>query len=722
MILHRTAFALALLLGLGSSGQAQFLVGKVNGGRVVLKLDASVLASSGLQLTELLTTAEVGDPIEEKMEGPFVGFAIDSSSTLLYLAGRDGNFVPYGVLGGTVQAIGGFTLVSPSTGKSADLHDFAFRTLDVRNDGPGGEPDPDYFTMGAAGPGRNDDFRLCYVKIIHDADGVPYGDPDHVQPILTIKAFDLFVTPTLAAKLGRPELVDVLLGTGKIEATVETWDGPWSYPPGQNPWTPYTGGPGPGAGGADAVGVDVKLGILSSITALGHVGTFPNGRVGLATATTSCNVGTLNVPWLAQMQENHPGISQTLYRELGDRFEQVGAAWIKHGFFALSSSQCTPCQNPSPGTFLGVGCSDTYGVSNNGDRNYLGPRHEWNAYTAKWTCLGSYFDGVPVDCNQSVGGGGFNSVDHRLEAFDYDLNNPGATYYYEGYYLVRDDVDLHNNIGSRRCTMTWNGSAWSFSTPSSGSGNPLVEGPAIERWGDFRATAGLGPHDGNVILAVKTRDLGGGQWRYEYALFNWNLHRKVRGFSVPAAGQASSPYFHDIDDQAANNWVTSVAGGNVHWDYNDVVVSGHKVGGALPWGTLYNFGFTSNRPPVARNATLTIHQPGPGGDLLAVPTLAPSAVNLTASVLAPAVGQQTNLVVSGGTSLGIIALLEVSGIPLADALLIGPVPYDGNGQAILPVTIPPEAAGLDLLLIGADVTINPLALVEFSNTIEVQVQ
>ncbi|MGQ0553338.1 MAG: hypothetical protein ACT4PU_08970 [Planctomycetota bacterium] len=724
--------SLTLLGLLAADSAAQFGIVRVAGGRVAIHFEASALQAAGLEIADLVETAPVGALGLELTEPPLVAFGIDSSSSLLLALGHDGTFVPYGVLGGKVQALGGFRLVSTANQTSVDFQNFQIEAVDVRNDGPGGEPDPDYFFLRQGGPealpasGLGADFKLCYVKIAYDADGNPYepGPGDHAMPLMRIKAWDLIVTPTLAAKLRRPDLADRTLGTGLIDGEVLSFDGAWSYLPGQNPGTPLKGGDddappassGPGDGGI----IDVKLGLLSGLTQLGHTGTFPNGRAGLAMSTTSCNDGTLEVPWQAPMAENHPGISQQLYRQMGNRFEQVAQAWIKHGFFALSNSQCTPCQGGG-GSELGIGCSDTYGTTNNGDRFYLGPRDEWNPHTGEWDCLGSFFDATPVDCVRNYFGTGVDSVDHRLEANDSDLNNAGALYFYEAIYIVREDVDLQDNIGSRRATMSWNGSTWIFTTPSAGSGNPLIEGPAINRWGDLRTVANLNPHDGRVVLGVNTVDLGGGLWRYEYALFNWTLDRKVRSFSVPSCGSASDFYFHDTDNFASNDWAVTQSGGNVSWTFPDVFPTGVKVAGPLAWATLYNFGFTSDVAPGTRNAVLTLHDPGPGGDLLGVSTLAPGCVELSSTVMAPAVSQPFSLQVKGGSNMALIVLMEVSGIPLSSPLLIGPVPYV-SGTASIPVSVPAIAAGLDLLMVGGDVTVSPLSLVQFSNWMELQVQ
>lgn len=696
---------------------------EVQSGRISLHILDGALEAHGLVLQDLEVTAESGTPAEEFVAGDLMSFAIAGGADLKVLRDRQQEtFQPYGVLGGAAPVSGGFTLVSPSTGRSVDFHEFVMHAEDVRTDGPGGEPDPDYFFISSAADPDAGDFLIWCVKILfspdegYEAEG--QGSGHHGMPdLLRIKSWDLVISPVLAAKLDRPDLAGQALGYGKLDADVAVYEGEWEHPQGQNVFTPQQGEQ-PG-GGFEGSLLDVKLGILNGITDQGHVGTFPNGRVGLSMATTSCNVGDVNVTWLAAMNEDHPGIAMQMYREMGDRFEQVAVSWIKHGFFALSNSQCTQCQNPSPGTFLGVGCSDTYGASNNGDRFWLGPRDEWDAFNNTWTCLGSYFDGSPVDCERDETGSGNGPVDHRLEGFDYDFDLPGATYYYEAMYLVAGDQDKKNNIGSRKATMSWNGFSWNTGTAS--GDNPLTEGPTIWRWeaADDSRTVGLGADDGEVILSVNTVDLGNGLWRYEYALFNWTLDRKVRSFSVPSGGLVSDFYFHDIDDQLANDWVVTTDGKNVTWTFPDVFLPGHKVAGPLEFGTLYNFGFTSNKAPAKRIAELGIHEPGDGGDLLGADILAPSALAISSTDLAPAEGETPNLIVRGGSAGALMAVLAVNGVTIPPLVLTPvPVPFVGD-EAAFPLNIPVGVSGLEFDLVGADYD---TAVIELSNIGRIKVQ
>ncbi len=714
---HLTALVVALL---AMPAVAQFQPYVVGGGDLVLRLDQAGLSGAGLVLVEVDQTGAL--PGEVTADSATLDFSITNASDFMVLVGETGEFVAYGVLGGGAPIAGGFVLLSPSTGGVADFHGAVFHHLPAHTDGPGGQPDPDYLylTGPEALPGK--DFIVRSPKIHFDADGdSPYTPGDHVEPLVSVMSWDLVISDQLAARLMRPDLAGQIVGGGELLGTAQPWSGAWSYPPGLNPWSPYAGR-GPDSGTPEGTGADIELATLGAIVEKVHEGVFPNGRQSMSMSTTACNVGTQSVLWQAAMDPDHPGIAQQLYREMGDRFEQVGVAWIKHGFFATNQSSCAACSTPGgPGTQLGVNCSDTYGTTNNADPMWLGPRSEWDVFTATWECLGSFFDGVPVDCVRSENGASFNGkVDHRLEAFDADLGLPGAKYFYEAIYMVQADVDKDNNVGSRQCDTIWLGTIWDIKTTS--GTNPLVPGPAINRWGDLRTQVGLAPFDGDVIVGVKAIDLGAGLWRYEYAVFNWNMDRMLRAFSVPTGGgSATDFYFHDIDDQPSNDWVPTVAGGNVTWEFPGVFLTGVKVAGPMEFGTLYNFGFTSDVAPGDRDATLTPHEAGAGGDLLAAATLAPAGLNLTASKLAPAVGEAFDLVMHGGTANMMVAVIEVAGIPLSVPVLIGPVPFVA-GEASLPLVMPPGVDGLDFVLVGGDVNVGPLSLLKLGNFITLAVQ
>ena len=125
-----------------------------------------------------------------------------------------------------------------------------------------------------------------------------------------------------------------------------------------------------------AVGPDVTFCQLYGLGQYGRLGSV----VGLAIATTSWNVGNLDLRWWAAPDEEHPYIVSNLYRLHNDRLEQIGQSWIKHGFFALADTQCGGTCHYEPGhgvgNWLGQGCTDTYDASLNAMQSGLGPRQE----------------------------------------------------------------------------------------------------------------------------------------------------------------------------------------------------------------------------------------------------------------------------------------------------------------------------------------------------------
>ena len=134
--------------------------------------------------------------------------------------------------------------------------------------------------------------------------------------------------------------------------------------------------PGGGLGG---VGPDVIVGVLTGPDSYGNAG----GYYAYSCGTTSCNIGTEELLWFAN-NPNHPVIAQNMYRLKDGRFQMIGMSWLKHGFTALNENLCGTC-SPTPGTTLGVGCSDPYTSGLNGSQGLLGPRSQVNATTGFFT-------------------------------------------------------------------------------------------------------------------------------------------------------------------------------------------------------------------------------------------------------------------------------------------------------------------------------------------------
>lgn len=559
----------------------------VRSGQAYFNFNVELLNDLGIEIVvEADRFAPQGDVL--MLEEPAWSFPLRKGSDLGFRS-EHGIIRPGGLEGSALRLAGAITLRDRASGKETRLDGLEIGRKPVLDPGPPGRHGSEVLQL------RSGATKLVFCDLVSSM-----LDFRRKNQVLQVHYLNARITEDWARAIGRPELAGWIIGGGEVRAAVKMTSATPSTTTRYQP--KFTGGV-----------LDVSLGDLDVIQHVGHIGTHPTGTAGISMNTTSCNLGQVDVPWLSPMQEDHPLIHMALYRLLNGRFEQIGVSWMKHGFFALSDNQCTPCQNPSDGSYLGVGCSDTYDISNNANRTFLGPRSEVNPYTAMWECTGSHFSGGVPDCARRHSSSGHNAVEHRLVAADADLNNPGATYYYEACYLVRNDENLANNWGSRRCTMSWTGSVWDFNTPS--SSNPLLAGPALVRWGELATSVPAASGDGDVMLAVQTTSLGGGTYHYEYALLNKNADRQIRSFSLPVNGVANIANigFHDNDNNASNDWTVAVENGTITWQTSTFAQNPNAP--ALVFGNMVNFRFDADAAPTDRLATLGLFKPGTGTDI-----------------------------------------------------------------------------------------------------------
>jgi hypothetical protein len=206
-------------------------------------------------------------------------------------------------------------------------------------------------------------------------------------------------------------------------------------------------------------------------------------------------------------------------------------------------------------------------------------------------------------------------VSHRLQIRDGDLDplqNPGAVYLAEQYTLAHDDANHMNSLAREPLVVSGApGGSWNLDLTASAS----VNGPAIFAWAGatsvFLQTEPA--NDGRCILSAKATDLGNGRWHYEYALYNHDMDRGVRGFSVRVDDAAitnvgfHAPFSHD-EAFHNNPWEGGVADGLLWWTTDAYNVLNHS--NPVRWGTLYNFRFDADRPPVASRVVLHLYKPG----------------------------------------------------------------------------------------------------------------
>jgi type IV secretory pathway TrbD component len=365
--------------------------------------------------------------------------------------------------------------------------------------------------------------------------------------------------------------------------------------------------------GGVASGADVIVGAIPNVSAYGAVTVGGVTWMAYAFGTTSCNIGNQPLEWFAQPDPRHPFIPMNAYRYRNGRFEQIGLGWGKHGFAALQGTLCGPCQSSGTSTYLGVGCSDPYSSGLNGSQSGLGTRTEVNAATGVFP--GTFNQGMPT-APATIG--------RRVQIKADDLNpalNSGALYVAEGHYIHQQDATAGNddNNASYRTFTVGNLSGGSY--PMTLTGPTVQQKPAIEAWKAFDPLVTLVPvdvpGDGRFIVGYRVSDLGGGSWRYEYAVHNLNSHRSGQSFSVPVpdgvtlsgVGFKDVPY-HSGDPYLGTDWTPTQAGGAMTWAGGTFASNPNS--NALRFATLYNFWFIADRPPETATGTIGLFRPSTG--------------------------------------------------------------------------------------------------------------
>ena len=185
--------------------------------------------------------------------------------------------------------------------------------------------------------------------------------------------------------------------------------------------------------------------------------------------------------------------------------------------------------------------------------------------------------------------------------------------------------------GKRYNNASWrpvNLSLTNISGIGSGQASVRFLEPGIEAWKENDPQVTIVnidlPDKGRMHLGYRVYDQGDGSWWYEYALHNLTSDRGASSFSIDLAPGVtiSSSDFHDVDYHSGEpydgtDWAVTEGPDAVLWE-TDTFASNANAN-ALRWGTLYNFRFVANTPPVAGvEATIGLFKPGSGGDALTV--------------------------------------------------------------------------------------------------------
>lgn len=358
---------------------------------------------------------------------------------------------------------------------------------------------------------------------------------------------------------------------------------------------------------AQSPGPDIIVGDLPDASSYGKVGSTFAYDLG----TTSCNVGNVNVRWVAGTPY-HPVIAQNIFRYASGRFEQIGLSWVKHGFLALNQNLCGSC-NGQGGSTLGVGCSDPYEFGINGEQTGLGPRSQINPVSGAFVYDPFSWPAITSDLSRRIQIAG-SDIDPAL--------NPGAVYFGEGLYITPDE---------RTPRSGWNNASYSrvrFAsnvdrTISIFPGFPTRRTqPAIFAWKAQQPTVSIVgydvPGDGRFWFAADATANGDGTWRYEYAVYNLNSDRAGGSFVVPlpagaiVTNAAARIIPHHSGEPYTNApWTVSTTASSVRFSTPQTFAQNPN-SSALRWGTLYNFRFDANIAPAEGRAAVGLFAPGQG--------------------------------------------------------------------------------------------------------------
>ncbi|MBY0312516.1 MAG: hypothetical protein K2W85_10625 [Phycisphaerales bacterium] len=350
------------------------------------------------------------------------------------------------------------------------------------------------------------------------------------------------------------------------------------------------------AGQADITHQEIQDAIRYPTTA----GAAPiNGRYGYAWGSYTCNIGATSLAWI---NGGTPALAMNAYRLYDGRLMQIGLGNAKHSCCVANGSGCGTCS--TTGTGLRPGCRDIYNASFNGGQTRLGPRSGINPYT-------STFSAIPAGSGDAL----FRRV--QVSVSDMDATGfAGARFFAEGVYVCDEELpaaQLNNatyrpmNVANTGATPTY---AWSI------TGATAAGSPAILAWRDH----GLGlnvadpsvrivtadvPAEGRFYVGSKVIDLGGGLYRYEYAVFNLNSDRSGESFrvTIPATATVTNigfhaPDYHSGEVYSNTDWSSSRVGSTLTWSSTEKFEANPNAN-ALRWGTMYNFWFTANVAPAA---------------------------------------------------------------------------------------------------------------------------
>jgi len=341
--------------------------------------------------------------------------------------------------------------------------------------------------------------------------------------------------------------------------------------------------------------------------------------------TATCNIGNRNLNW-GNATQGSPIVFFNMFRYFDGRLQQIGAGWGKTACCAAAGSGCGTC-NGAGGSVLGAGCLDVYGAGWNAQQSRLGPRSNVNPWSGQQAVAPSYSGSSPTARRCTV----------KREDMD-PTRYPGAIFFGDGVYVANDEVDPSkrmNNASYRRVNIA----ASTYAANFTGAPATVQHQPAIMAWRaqdpNVIITTVDAPNDGRFYVASKATDLGNGQWRYDYAVYNLNSHNGAMSFSVPlpTGARTSVVTFSDVavlgESWSTTDWANSRTSCALTWSTESFAQNQNA--NAIRFASMYNFWFNSNASP-APNGNVQIGLFRSGGSITASGLIVPGRATCIADV------------------------------------------------------------------------------------------
>lgn len=485
--------------------------------------------------------------------------------------------------------------------------------------------------------------------------------PDIARDGLRLVTADLRVGPALAKWRGE-EVEDQLLGNIAMRLPFVTV-APAKHASAKSCAVPNW----PGTPGyvTDVMLVDMNRVDVLRCRRLGGGGTCdgPGGDEGevvyvpSATLRNRLEADAADVPWFAKFtadqppygNDQHPYLVWSFFRLDADgRIEQIARSGLKHAF-ATANELCNDATCPTNGNILGRACQDLYNAGSNDAAFLLAPRSEVIPATGVWGRCGSVFDDV-INADNSPGCDGIQDPGVAFDGYTFRMVlretaidpalHPGATFYVDAWYVVRDDVDIFNTMGHRSLQPNYAAGAWRV-----GALGAFRVGPVVDRWLEAAAAneetslAEVSVAEGRVRVAARVKRLPDGRYRYDYAVMNFDFSRAAtdagtsepnlrilsnRGFNaidiaLREGATVDASEFRDGDPDAANDWTGAPASEAWRWSA--------PPGTTFDWGSLVFLRLVSPNPPGPGELVLGIADAG-SPETLATVALVPDGSRL----------------------------------------------------------------------------------------------